>query len=165
MGGVWGAVKGFLGGDGEGVLKTLADTVEDYFPPSMSDKEKADMKLALTKIEGENQIKLLELAKEQDDLFNQRIKDLEGTATDLKSVPIVGPIMLLARGSQRPIWGFATMFFDYQVFSSQWNIMADDQLKAVVMAINVLVLGFLFGERALKNVMPLIAAYFGKDVK
>ncbi len=35
-------------------------------------------------------------------------------------------------------------------------------VNVAMIVINVLVLGFFFGERALKNLMPMIAQVFGK---
>lgn len=151
-------IDGFSGG----TIGALADVAEKYFPPSMSDKEKADLKLAIRQEESQQRNEMLKLANEQDREFNNRIKQLEGTASDLKALPIVGPIILFARGCQRPAWGFVTMLIDYQVLSKAWDVSGDEQLKALVFAINLLVLGFLFGERAVQNVTPLLAQYFGK---
>jgi hypothetical protein len=152
-------IADFFGG---GAVKTIADTVKDYFPPSMSDKEKADLQLLIQKEESSRQERLLVLANEQDKEFNERIKQLEGTASDLKALPIIGPVIIFARGCQRPAWGFATMLIDYQVFSKAWDVSGDEQLKALIFAINLLVLGFLFGERAVQNVTPLLSQYFDK---
>ncbi|HEX5130240.1 MAG TPA: hypothetical protein VFV90_10865 [Usitatibacter sp.] len=93
----------------------------------------------------------LEAAKAQTD----RIAALEGTASDLKVMPILGPVMLLARGAQRPVWGFFTIWLDYQVFSGAWKL-ADGPVTYAFYLVNLLVLAFLFGERAIKNVAPLI---------
>ncbi len=149
---------GFLSG---GLGSKIIEGVKDYFPPSMSDKEKADLKLKILEITHAQENKLLQLANDADTEFNQRIKDMEGTASDLKAIPIFGTIILFARGCQRPVWGFFTLFMDYLVFSGTWDL-SDPQLKNAFFAINLLVLGFLFGERAVKNVMPLFDKYIGK---
>lgn len=81
---------------------------------------------------------------------------LEGTASDLKSLPILGPVMLFLRGCQRPIWGFGTIYFDHQVFSGAWSITTGPQ-ESAFWIINLLVLGFLFGERAVQNIAPFVA--------
>ena len=86
--------------------------------------------------------------------LTDRIASLEGTASDLKSVPVLGTIMLFIRGSQRPAWGFATMYFDYCVFATG-QVFSNTALL-ILAAVNLLVLSFLYGERAVKNVMPLI---------
>lgn len=152
-------VANFLGGS---AASTIADTVQAYFPPSMSEKEKAELQAKIQAAEHARTSDLMKLANEADAEFNQRIRDLEGTAKDLKAIPIIGPILILARGAQRPVWGFATLYLDYMVLSKSWDITGDPQLKAMIMAINLLVLGFLFGERAVKNVAPLLGEYFGR---
>jgi hypothetical protein len=93
--------------------------------------------------------------------FNKRISDLEGTASDLKSIPIIGPILLFLRGAQRPFWGFATIYLDYQVFSKGWNLDPGSQAGSAFYVINLLVLGFLFGERAIQNVLPYMTQFKG----
>ena len=148
-----------------GAVGTIAKTIEKYLPPSMSDKEKADLQMAVTAAERDHERQIMTLANEAEAEYNQRIKDMEGTAADLKVIPIIGPLLILARGAQRPVWGLATLLIDYQVLSKAWDLSADEQLKALLFAINILVLGFLFGERAVKNVMPLLAEYFGKRAK
>lgn len=155
-------IADFLAG---GTVQTIADTVQAYFPPSMSDQEKAELQLKIQAAEHAREKDFLRLGNEADAEFNRRIRDLEGTAADLKAIPFVGPVLIFARGAQRPVWGFATLFLDYQVLSGAWNIMADTQLKALIMAINLLVLGFLFGERAVKNVAPLLGEYFGRKAQ
>jgi len=79
----------------------------------------------------------------------------EGTASDLKSIPVLGAVMLFLRGSQRPVWGFATILLDYQVFSASWKL-DDPIISNAFWVVNFLVLGFLFGERAVTNIMPFI---------
>lgn len=89
--------------------------------------------------------------------LTDRIAQLEGTAADLKAVPILGQAMLFARGAQRPIIGYAVMWLDYQVFSGTYKVgLSGEMLSNLFFLINVLVLAFLFGERAVKNLAPLI---------
>ena len=151
-------ITDFLAG---GTVKTVLDTVKDYFPPSMSDKEKAEMSLIISNAEHQKEKEILVLVNEADKEFNQRLRDLEGTASDLKSIPFFGTIVIFLRGVQRPIWGFFTLYADFMALSKTWNITDDPQLKAMLIVVNVLVLGFLFGERAIKNLMPFIAQMFG----
>lgn len=152
-------VLDFFGG---GAVSTIASTVKSYFPPSMSDAEQAELQLRIEKAEAEKQRELLKLANEADREFNDRMKAMEGTASDLLALPVIGRLIIFARGAQRPTWGFATLYLDYKVFSGAWAITADPQLKTAFIVINLLVLGFLFGERAIKNLMPFITAYLGK---
>lgn len=138
-----------------GVVDTIADTVEKYFPPDMSEKQKADLKLAIKQLEHNQKIELLKLATEADAEFNDRIKAMEGTAKDLSQFGWLGRIVLFLRGCQRPVWGGLTMWMDVMWFSGKWAGMTQQQESALWL-INALVLGFLFGERAIKNVAPFI---------
>ncbi len=158
---LFGKLVDSLGGS---VVSAVADTVKAYFPPSMSDKEKAELEMAIREAENKANLERLKLAHQADAEFNQRIKDLEGTASDLKALPVVGPLMLFLRGCQRPAWGIGTLWIDFQVFSGAWDVnLKTDQgwtpegLALVI--VNLLVLGFLFGERAVANVMPLVTQY------
>jgi hypothetical protein len=152
-----------------GTIGAISDVAEKWFPPSMSEAEKSTLKLKIQEAEAAKEIELRKLANEADQNFNDRIKTMEGTASDLLAVPIVGRIIIFARGAQRPVWGFSTLWLDYKVFSSAWDISEDPQLISAFYVINILVLGFLFGERAIKNIMPIImpviSSYLGKKIE
>lgn len=153
-------ITDFLAG---GLGSKIVDTVKDYFPPSMSDQEKAQVNQAIQASAREHELRLLLLAQEEQEEFNQRIKDLEGTAQDLNQAGWFGKVIIFLRGAQRPVWGFGVLVLDFQVFSGEWQLRAMDvgggqvvDLVSTFWAINLLVLGFLFGERAAKNIMPLL---------
>lgn len=141
----------FTGGLGTKII----DKVSDYFPPSMSEKEKAELTERITNAANEQANEAARILNEETAEFNQRIKDLEGTAKDLKSIPVFGAVVIFLRGCQRPVWGYSTLFMDLMVFSDKWNTLSETQ-ESALWVINLLVLGFLFGERAIKNIMPLI---------
>ncbi|MBA7688214.1 hypothetical protein ES703_96693 [subsurface metagenome] len=155
--GLFAKIAGFIGGS---TVKTIADTVKAYFPPSMSEKEKADLSLKISQVEHAREVQLLTLANEADEVFNRRIRDMEGTAADLKTVPIIGHVIIFARGCQRPAFGIFTLIMDYQVMSGAWELELQSPKGIAFVVINILVLTFLFGERAIKNVMPLILNFF-----
>jgi len=87
--------------------------------------------------------------------LNDRISSQEGTAKDLLALPVVGRIIIFARGCQRPMWGYAVLYIDYKILSGSWLI-PDGTSEQLVLIINYLVLGFLFGERAVRNIGPII---------
>ena len=147
---------------GGGIIKEGFDIVKSYFPPSMTDKEKGDAQLAYERFVHEKQKESNTLALEVDKEFNQRIKDMEGTAADLKTIPILGSTIIFIRGAQRPIWGCFTLYADYMAFSKMWDLSDAPELRAMLLAINILVLGFLFGERAIKNILPFLKEFMGK---
>jgi hypothetical protein len=123
---------------GGGLVDSMLDTVKAYFPPGMTPQQEAELRLEL-----ERQV-------------TERISLLEGTATDLRSVPVIGPIMLFMRGAQRPVWGFAVLYADMMWFSGKWGVMTTQQ-ESALWVINLLVLGFVFGERAVANLAPVIS--------
>lgn len=145
------AIDFFSGGFGSSVV----DAVKEYYPPSMSEQEKAELDFRIQNAVDEKALKGQELTNEAQAEFNNRIAELEGTAKDLKAIPVLGPLMIFLRGCQRPIWGYSTLYMDLMIFSGKWSGLTDAQ-ESALWIINLLVLGFLFGERAIKNVTPLI---------
>tara|TARA_R110000744_G_scaffold69739_3_gene141423 strand:+ start:1474 stop:1962 length:489 start_codon:yes stop_codon:yes gene_type:complete len=160
--GIFKSLIGSLTGGG-GIVSAAVDTFKTYFPPDMTQAEKAAFDLKVKELEAQIELKLREAENEAESIFNQRIAEHEGTASDLKAIPFFGPLMLFLRGLQRPVWGFSTLYLDFMWFSS-WTNLTDKQ-ESALMAINILVLGFLFGERAIKNVMPLITKLFEAKAK
>jgi hypothetical protein len=138
-----------------GLAGQIVGVVEKYFPPAATPEQKAALELAAENMELQraNQFAAAQSTAEKD--LNERIAMYEGTASDLKAIPILGAFMLLLRGSQRPIWGFATLWIDFQVFSGVWKLVDPIESNAFWI-INLLVLGFLFGERAITNIMPFV---------
>jgi hypothetical protein len=155
--------KKLLDGVTGGFVSTAVDTFKDYFPPDMSAEQIEDLELRTKKLQSDIQQQMDNASNIAEELLTNRISQLEGTASDLKSVPFVGPMVLFLRGLQRPLWGYATLFMDYMWFS-EWTTLTSKQ-ESALMAINILVLGFLFGERAIKNVMPLITKLFEAKAK
>lgn len=137
-----------------GLGSAIVDTVKDYFPPSMSDLEKAELSMRINDAANKQANAAAKIANEAQAEFNDRIKEMEGTAKDLKAIPFIGSIIIFLRGCQRPVWGYATLYIDFMVFSGKWTTLTETQ-ESAVWVVNLLVLGFLFGERAIKNIMPL----------
>lgn len=151
-----GILSDFLGGG-------LGTKIADIVGSRIEDKGKQQLaQLELEKAVGDRAHELemaqLEADKEAEHDFNDRTKELEGTASDLKSVPYVGAVVLFLRGAFRPLFAYFTAYLDFMYFTSgvQWS----DKQQALVYAVNMLVLGFFFGERALKNVLPMVAKVF-----
>jgi hypothetical protein len=155
---------------GGSAVKTLAEFVNERWP-SETDKAAALLeasKLDLEKVKEDNlqTIRVLTVANEAEKEFNERTVALEGTAIDVKSVWLIGPFILLLRGMQRPVWGFATMWMDFRVMSGSWDVMLWQKNDGgnnfitpegfILIIINFLVLAFLFGERALVNILPVL---------
>jgi len=149
---LWDKVLGIATG---GLADTAIKVAEKWFPPDMSEGEKQAVRLAFERLEMERSHATDMALQQASAELTDRIAKLEGTAGDLKGIPVIGTLVLFARGTQRPVWGFSTLWMDWQWFSSAWGTLSDQQQQALII-INFLVLGFLFGERAVKNLSPLI---------
>lgn len=166
--GIFSKVVDFLSG---GLGQKIVDKVLAQFPDKLSDKEKADIQAAILSASREHELKLLEIAQTQELEFNERIKEMEGTAGDLKQFGIVGRIIIFLRGAQRPVWGWGILYLDFMIFSGRWKLaeilttaqegsgFSTLNLESAFWMINFLILGFLFGERALRNVLPLFKGF------
>lgn len=141
---------------GGGLVDSMLDTVKAYFPPGMTPQQEAELKLGLERLAFEKQKQADAMMADAERQVTERISLLEGTATDLRSIPLLGPAMLFLRGAQRPTWGFAVMYADMMWFSGKWGVMTVQQ-ESALWVINLLVLGFVFGERAVANLAPVIS--------
>jgi hypothetical protein len=139
---------------GKGFLKDVGDVVDKFVTTG---QEKEEMKRLMAELVHKQEMELQRFSLEAEQEFNKRIKDLEGTAADLNQSGFLGKVIIFFRGLQRPLWGFGVMFMDFQVFSGKWVIQEGTRADAAFYIINFLVLGFLFGERAVKNVAPLVS--------
>ena len=139
----------------------LAGKIIDYFPRDMSQEEKLEMEIKLKSLLHEKEMMTHEVLNEAAIQLDKRISQQEGTASDLKSIPVLGSIMLFLRGVQRPAWGFGAMVMDYKWFFGAYTF--NEQQQTAMIVINFLVLGFLFGERTIKNLEPLIIKVFAKN--
>jgi hypothetical protein len=148
----------FVGGS---LFSEIKDGVMSYFPPDMSPKQKAEAELKIQQLLHQKQLDVSSILNESAKQLDARIKEQEGTASDLKQLPLIGSLVLFLRGTQRPIWGFFTMYLDYVWFTTSPGYTEQQQTALIV--VNMLVLGFLFGERAIKNLEPLIMEVFRKN--
>lgn len=148
--GALGVVTGGLSESVIGIVEGALGADVDKLPPEARLRLEAELAREITKREMAGHTASLEAER----ALTQRIGELEGTAKDLQAMPVLGPVMLFLRGSQRPVWGFGTLYLDYMVFSQEWPLPPDSAVESAFYAVNFLVAGFLFGERAMKNVMP-----------
>jgi hypothetical protein len=151
-----------------GIGGKIVDTIAAQFPPDMSEKEKEEMKLVIAKATHEYELELMRVTQQEQEAFTKRVMEMEGTATDLKQAGSIGRIVLFLRGLQRPLWGFSVLYMDFMVFSGTWDLtqkttesVTTMDLQSAFWIINFLVLGFLFGERAMRNVMPFFRHRMG----
>ena len=145
---------------GGSIFKEIKEGFMSYFPPDMNPLQKAEMELKVTKLLNDKQIQANKVIEDAAKQLDKRVSEQEGTAADLKSIPLIGTIVIFLRGVQRPLWGYATLWMDFKWFFEIHDFTEQQQTAMIV--INILVLGFLFGERTVKNLEPLITKVFGK---
>lgn len=151
-------VGDFLGGS---LFKEIKETVTSYFPPSMTEQEKLRAEQQLQQFLHDKEIQANRVLNDAAAQLDRRIAEQEGTAKDLRAIPVLGSLIIFLRGLQRPAWGFMTMFMDWLWFFGDKEF--NEQQQTAMIVINVLVLGFLFGERTIKNLEPLIVKVFAKN--
>lgn len=151
-------VTNFIGGS---LFREIKNTVKEYYPPDLSPVQRAEMEHKLELFLHEKELESNRILNEAAAQLDKRIAEQEGTAKDLREIPILGSIIIFARGAQRPIWGFATLFMDFKWLFQTYEF--NEQQQTAMIVINVLVLGFLFGERTIKNLEPLIIKVFGNQ--
>lgn len=147
-----------------GLAGTILETVKAYFPPDMPAEKKAEMQISIERMVMEREKNAADAARDAENAFNERLRQYEGTAAELATIPVLGPIMVFLRGAQRPIIGYATIWLDYNVFSGVWKLEPGAQ-ENCFWVINALVLGFLFGERALRNLAPVLQTLTQRPAK
>lgn len=143
------------------VFKEIRELIVAYFPPDMTPQQRAEFELKVADQLNQKQLEVNNAINDAAAQLDQRIKEQEGTASDLKAMPILGTLVLFLRGLQRPLWGYATLYLDI-VWLFKVERLTPTQEHTLTI-INFLVLGFLFGERTLKNLEPLLVKLFGKD--
>lgn len=144
---------------GGSIFKEAKEIITTYWPPDISPQQRAEMEIKLADLDLKKQLEINIALADAEKTLNERIAQQEGTAADLKQIPVLGSIMLFLRGVQRPAFGFFTMYMDFIWFTTAPGYTEQQQTALIV--INVLVLGFLFGERTIKNLEPLIVKVFG----
>lgn len=147
----------FTGGMGGRVM----DIVDRQFPGKLSPQEKAELKLAFDRLEHEQEKELNKAAQEASEALNRRVSEYEGTAADIKSMFVVGPLIILIRSMFRPLASYTTIYLDFVYFTSGGAKFPEGS-DGLLLAINLIVLGFWFGERTIKNLMPLFMAWMDK---
>ena len=149
------AIGSFLG---DGFISNAMEFVNERWPPDMSEQQKKQMELVVSEMLHKQKMELREAAMQDEAAFNERTIAMEGTAKDLQAVPYVGAVIIFMRGAFRPLFAYMTGYLDF-VYLTQGMSWTERQ-ETLLLAINLLVLVFFFGERAMKNIMPLITNAF-----
>lgn len=145
---------------GGSLFKEAKEVIMAYWPPEVTPEKRLELQAKLNEIELLKTRQIDQAIADAETRLTERIAMTEGSAQDLRAIPFVGPAVLFLRGLQRPIWGYATLYGDAMWFMGRWQL--SQQQESALWVINFLVLGFLFGERAIQNVAPLIGEIMAK---
>lgn len=125
---------------GKGLVNFIGNK---FLPDKMSEGERAEMEL-------EAQRWVAEQAHREDSSFREFVLGYEGRAKDYENIPFVGPVVLLFRGLIRPVFTVLVGYLDYLFFTEPASAFTGEQ-AALLKVVNIIVLTFWFGERALTN--------------
>jgi hypothetical protein len=145
-------ISDFVGG---GLFKEAKELIKDYWPPELSPEKRSELEMRLAESQHKREMDAQRIIIESERAITDRIAQLEGTTSELKTIPFVGAVVIFTRAMQRQVWGYSTLYINFMWFSGKWDF--TDQQESAMWVINLLVLGFLFGERAIQNVAPLIS--------
>jgi hypothetical protein len=117
------------------VGKEVIGLFKRWFPEKMSEEQEAQ---------------ITEVAQSS---FRNFVVQYEGSASDYKDIKFFGPLMMMIRGIIRPAVTIAVVYFDSQYFTliDATKVQWPEGTAQILLWMNVLVLGFWFGERAVKN--------------
>lgn len=118
-----------------------------------------DQKVKLEQIAAQRAKDDADADNQADAQLTNRMALIEGTASDLKGMPYLGPFMLFLRGSQRIVISYGTAWVDWLWMSGFLKL--GEMQQRLLFTASILVFVVLFGERAVKNVAPLIIDLLG----
>lgn len=120
-----------------------------------------EQKVRLQEIDAQRAKDDAEADNEADKVLTERMAAMEGTASDLKAIPYAGAVMLFLRGSQRIVIGYGTAWMDWEWLTG--GVMLGDFQQRLLFTASMLVFVVLFGERAVKNIAPLVISLLGQQ--
>ena len=107
----------------------------------------------LKRLEMAAELAVMEDARDANSNFRAFVVEYEGAAKDYKDIPFFGPLMMIIRGVVRPLVTFAVVYFDSRFLTTmkEGTETWPEGTGQLLLWMNVIVLGFWFGERAVKN--------------
>lgn len=123
------------------------DLVKTFLNKFVSDKMSEAERKAL---EMQAEMFVAQQSLAEDSAFRSFVQEYEGAAKDISHIPVVGPLLTLLRAAIRPVFTMLVGYLDWIYFTAAVADWSEDQ-AALLKAINIIVLMFWFGERAVKN--------------
>lgn len=153
------AARAIIGGLTGGLSERIIGIVENVAGVGLPPETRAQLSLQIERETSQRAQAAFQAASEAERNLTERIRELEGSAKDLLQAGGLGRVVLFVRGAQRPAWGVGLIYCDFMVFSQRWPLVPDSATESAFWVINLLVLGFLFGERTVQNVMPMMTTF------
>lgn len=154
---IGGFIKSIFSADG-GIIGSVKDLADEFIHTK---EEKNEFNLKMQEFVYRKQADAIEKSIEIEKGFNERTIKLEGTASELKGFGWLGKIIVFLRASFRPLFSYGVGFTAIMVFMGYYKLPEDESIKKLFNLICGIVIVFYFGERAVKNVIPLIGVYLG----
>lgn len=154
-------LSGFLSGDG-GIIGGISEIADKFI---LTGEEKKRFEMEVKKFAHQKEMELLDKGLQIEKEFNDKIIEMEGTAKDLSGFGWIGKFIILLRGAFRPLVSYAMAVVDFLVFSGKTELPDNEQVVSAFWIINLVIFVFYFGERAIKNVIPVLGMYFGKPIQ
>lgn len=137
------------------VSNLISKGLDKFVGDKMSEAEREELKFKMAAY-------TMEEARKRDSEFRDFVVEYEGAARDYREIPVIGPFMMMLRGIIRPAFTVLVGYLDWIYFTGP-EIWTGEQ-SGLLKAVNIIVLMFWFGERAVKNsgVMDLLLKRTGK---
>lgn len=126
-----------------GIASQIIETVKDYFPPSLSDKERKQIEMAIEQSARDYELKIKSLAAQEDENFRDFMIKYEGKQKDnTKFIQVI-------RGLVRPLITYAVDICYLYAFMSPLSF-THDQMKTLFPLV-IIVNAFWFGDRLIQK--------------
>lgn len=130
------------------IITGVMGLVKEVLPRFVSNKDEAE------KTEAAMETALLQAAVDEKSEFRQFILAYEGAASEH------GALIQSLRGSVRPVLTYLL----FALLAAGWLdfVTWTDQQQEMIFKLNLLSMGFWYGERALKNIFPAAGEFFAR---
>lgn len=126
------------------VIDLIKTGVDKFLPDKMSEAERE-------KLKNDMAVFTLTQAKDENSSFRQFVVEYEGAAKDYVNVPVIGPLILLLRGVIRPAFTILVGYLDFLYITPSSGGTWPPDSAQLLFWMNIIVLTFWFGERAINN--------------
>ena len=158
-----GKISNFIFGkeDGESIASVVTDTIKEYYPPDLTEAQKQQLELGAKHAAVAVAQAAQEMITESEKAITERIVVLEGSAKDLRTIPVLGSIVIFLRAAYRPVFAYAISFTAIAWWwgTTSIQIPPDSVKEQLLYWCLIIVLIFHFGERAVRAALPMMTQW------